>query len=177
MRMAKRRGASPGELAQIERSAESDIGRFESKDERQRLSDYERSVTGAVRGLTGLELGYANLEKAGQAVQSPQTGSSTLFCAALFAAGLMSDDLHAKEMIVANKIIIESPDVYAGYTYLIAPIVPLIMSTRISRKLISMLVLPWVNNNVGNKNLLGKSIDTIGRPICSMVGKIIKRVA
>jgi len=120
LRMAKARGASQGELAQIERSAETDIGRQEESFSGRRLSEYEKSIQSALRGVTGLEMGYGQLEKAGEKVSAPSSGGflDTVICTELHRQGYMSDEILVKDREYGAELRRTNPDIYFGYRFM-----------------------------------------------------------
>ena len=177
LRMAKARGASSGELAQIERSAETDIGREEETRSGKRLSEYEKSITGALRGVTGLELGYGQLEKAGEVVNRPGGGGGgfldTVICTELHRQGYMSDKILIKDREYGAELRRTNPDIYFGYRFLADPIVVVMKKSPLFTKLISIPTMAWANNMAGNTNILGMLVSFSGELLCGIVGKSI----
>jgi len=170
LRMARARGASEQELAQIDRAAESDIGRSEADSQSQRLSEYERSITNALRGTAGLELGFGGLEKAGQQVAVPSSsGGLTVICTEMHRQGYMSDEILMKDRIHGLHIRRTNPDAYNGYILLASPVVELMKKSKVFSYLVSIPAMAWARDMAGQKSITGRLINKIGVPFCAMV--------
>lgn len=178
LRMARAGGASQEELAQISRGAESDINRTYDAQQAQRLNDYRRIVSNAIKGTQGSELGFAGLEKSGESVPVPRSGgiSDTLFCGALFALGMMSDDARAADLEHANSIILHTPAVYYGYCLLAAPFVGYLYKSKTIARIVSVPVNAWIKHRSGDRTLLGKIVDKLGTKICEFTWRFYGKV-
>ena len=175
IRIAKASGASPEEINQITRNAESDIANQEYAQSSQALNDYQRLIGNVLKGQTGLEMGYAGLEKSGEQVAVPQSSGGllgTVICTELYRQGYMSKDIYIKDAQYGIEVRKNDPFVYDGYIILASPLVSLMKKSPLFTKIISFPALLWANDMAGNKNPIGSLINKYGQKLCRIVGRI-----
>lgn len=176
IRMARAQDASPEELAQIRRSAESDIAYEDFSRSGQALSDYQRLVGNILKGQQGMEMGYAGLEVGGQQPAPPSStgsGLGTVICTELYFQGYMDYDTYRKDREYGRKVISEKPEVYLGYNFLAKPVVRLMKRSNLFTKLISYPAMKWADNMAGRYNTTGELISIVGEFICGLIGRCL----
>lgn len=176
IRMAIASGASPEELDQIRRSSEARIGQQEFMRSGQALSDYQRLVGNILKGQTGLELGFAGLEKASENVNIPPPTSSsglgvTVICTELHMQGYMSDDIYKKDQAYGFWMSRMKPDVYLGYYFLATPVVRLMKKSKLFTRLVAIPGMAWARNMAGERNIAGYMISKYGEKFCGLIGR------
>lgn len=173
IRMAKATGASPEELSQINRTAESDIANQEYATQSQALSDYQSLIGNILKGQTGLELGFAGLEKAGEKVDTPSSGGGlgTVICTELYEQGYMSEEVYLLDKKYGEELRKRNPNAYYGYLFLANPVVTLMKRSHTITVLISIPAMAWARNMAGDHNPMGSLISKIGEKFCSFIGR------
>lgn len=174
IRMAQASGATPSQLAQIRRSAESDIGDYEFNAGGQALSDYQSLVGNILQGQTGLELGYGGLEKAGEQVQVPRSRGllGSVICTHLYNSGYMDENTFKKDQEYGAHMILNNPSVYMGYRVLADPIVTLMERSRFFTWVVSIPARHWARDMAGEEDIIGRLISKIGEPVCWAIGRL-----
>ena len=178
LRMAKAEGASPEQLKQIEREAESDIAGAEYSSQEQALNQYQKLIGNIIGGTSSLEMGFAGLEKSGDTggytPYKSNNAFGTVICTELHNQGYMSDDIYKKDQDYGKHLRLSNPDVYSGYIFLAMPVVRLMRTSKLFTWIMSFPAMAWANNMAGNSNLFGKLISKIGEPLCGLVGSTVR---
>lgn len=176
IRMAKASGASPEEIAQISRNAESDIANQEYKKASQSLNEYQKLIGNILKGQTGLELGFAGLEKSGEYVPTPSSGGGllgTVICTELYIQGYMPYEIYLKDREYGKCIRRDNPHIYTGYIFLASPVVRMMRKSKLVTKIISVPGIAWARNMAGEKNILGSVIGYFGEKVCGIIGRCL----
>lgn len=174
---ARARGASQGQLDQIGRQAESDIANTEYGQYQQNLGSYQKLMGNILKGQQGMEMGYGGLAKSGEQVAMPQQsggllgGLGSVVCTELHRQGFMTDAVFEKDQNYGKEMIKNNPDIYAGYAYLAAPVVRLMIKSYLFTSIVSLPGLCWARDMAGDHNLIGKTINYFGNILCGFVGR------
>lgn len=178
IRMAKAAGASPEEIAQINRSAGADIGNSQFQQNMQNLNSYQDIVGNMLSGQQSTALGYGSLAAGNQYIAPPTTGGGgllggggTVICTELYKQGYMSKEIYKKDQLYGYRMMTYHPEVYWGYRIMAKPIVKLMKKSKLFTKLISIPASVWAQDMAGYKSYTGRVINVIGTAICGKIGE------
>lgn len=171
------RKLSGGEESQIARSAQQGASEFQWQAEGQGLSDYQKLMGNIASNMNSMELGYAQLGKAGEVVQPPALsqgllGGMTVICTEVYNQGNMDLATFYKDHEYGIKVKKERPEVYAGYMLWAPTVVRWMQQSKLVSKVVTFFALSWAQDMAGRKNLLGRIIRSVGEPICGVLGKL-----
>ena len=167
------RKLSAGEESQIGRAAQQGASEFQWQAEGQGLSDYQKLVGNLASNMSSMELGYAQLGKAGDApaVPAPNKGlMGTVICTELYCQNLMDIETYLKDKKYGEQIIATRPHVYAGYILWAPTVVTLMKKSKLFTKIVAIPALAWAESMSGKKNLFGDFVRFGGEFICGVIG-------
>lgn len=177
--MARERGANQRQQEQVARDAESRIAQTEFNRQDKTLSDYQRLTGNILSGTTGLEAGYGQLRGAGTANPVPTTSQGFLgsvICSELYVRGYIDIETYKKDSQHGEWLRQNDPFVYEGYIAWAPTVVEWMRKNKTVLKVVAFFGVAWATDMAGGKSLLGKFINTVGQPICRMIGTIKRRV-
>ena len=96
----------------------------------------------------------------------------TVICGELHRQGIMSDELYKQDCDFAEKLKEKDPEVYEGYYVWAKHVAKLMSKSKLVTDIMTPFGMAWARQMAGQENILGKSILTIGKPICKVIGKI-----
>ena len=100
-------------------------------------------------------------------IQPPQGGNGTLTCVALFASGMMSDELFASDQVWGATMEQNDHRAYYGYAMVAVYAVLLMKKSELFKKMVAKITIPVVSHATGyKKNILGAIILKLGLPLC-----------
>lgn len=135
----------------------------------EQLANYGKDIGRRVSGMETMANIGAGKAVAGQKIAQAAQDSGTMPCLALLGLGLMSKETYASESGFINKESLE----YIGYAILTAPLIPVLYRNMSVAKIYSFFAHKYIGQLTGkNKNIIGKIIISIGKPVCKTVGWI-----
>jgi len=160
--VARARGASPAEVAQIENTAQRSIIQESFNQEGQALGDYQSLIGNILRGQSSLALGFGGLAKAGQAPdQAKRNEGITVICTALF----MKKDITRKEYVPCVKyglaLKCHEPEFHDAYLKFYTPIADAYLKWGWFRVLSRPFFRPWARH-ISDNNVWGRVVHSIG---------------
>lgn len=177
--MARARGASEGQLAQVGRDAETQIGRQAFQRQDQTLNAYQKLIGNVLGGQMSLEQGYAGLEKSGEHIQAPQLGQGafgmSVICTELYRQGYIDDFIVMLDTEYGKQVRRDDPDLYAGYIAWAPTVVKWMQASRLVSAIVAIPAVAWAQNMAYRPNWLGRLVSLIGEPICRFIGRTCGR--
>lgn len=173
-------GAALGAASQVERAKSYDVNNQLMQNQKDAQTQFMNAVKANANFTTANEMNYGAMAM-GKDIQAPAAysggfgGMNTVICTVLYNKGYMDADTFALDGKYGEKVIKERPEVYEGYRFLADPIVKLMKKSELFTWFVSLGAMPWANNMAGRKNLLGSVISSVGEPLCSFVGKLLRR--
>lgn len=177
--MARERGANQRQQEQVARDAESRIAQTEFGRQDKTLNDLQRLTGNIIGNTTGLEAGYGQLRGAGTANPVPTTSQGFLgsvICTELYVHGYLNREIYKKDSQHGEWLRQNDPLVYEGYIAWAPTVVEWMRKNKTVLKVVAFFGVAWAIDMAGGKSLLGKFINTVGQPICRIIGTIKRRV-
>lgn len=124
----------------------------------------------AQSGQAATAYGMQNL--ATNTVTPPTGGGISIICTELKNQNLLPVKYWEADEKHGRYLRCHDPFVYVGYIAVASPIVELMKKSKLLTKAISLLAIPWAKHIAGEHNIFGKFINTIGTPVCRLIGSV-----
>lgn len=171
IRSAQAQGMTPAQVAQLKRSGSMDAAAQDYASQDAATGAFQDMMGNIAGGTMSSEQAYAQLSNA----QNQDTGGGTVICTELYRQGFMDEETYKKDADYGRLVRSTRPNAYTGYIFLASPIVAKMKESYLITKLVSVPALCWARDMAGDKNLIGKLINTVGLVVCDIVGSIIKK--
>jgi hypothetical protein len=103
-------------------------------------------------------------------------GGDSVICTEALNQGLMSKELYIKE--TSEYFPTLSPTLVSGYQFLAAPAVRWMIKSKVAARFFAAGAVAYASHTTGfKKNLLGACIKTVGEPLCTLTGMLLKKGA
>lgn len=158
---------SVGERSQIKRSAQADAGQQEYSNKAGALDKFSQSASNAAANTLGLIYG----DKAANVRQPTQSGL-TVICTELHRQGHLSSEIMVKDHNFGVDLRKNAPHIYEGYMTFAPSVVKLMKKSRRFTSFIAFFGVAWAKDMAGQKSNLGSFVNSIGMPVCGMIGKV-----
>lgn len=157
---------------QIDRESSMDIEDTRYGQEQNNLAQYQKLLGNIAANSSALEMGYAGLQKAGDYTPPPSYGSSglTVICTELMRQGLLPQEYWAADRLYGLRMIEKCPEIYLGYRFMATPIAKLMRKHKWVTNIVKVPAIKWAKHIAQEKNIIGYLINTLGCPLCFLVG-------